>query len=89
MTVEPRERLPTIRGRKTQDAIDAAARTVIARKGIPATTISDIAAETGRSRASLHYYCGLARTIYRKGTNDFQGTYHHTGTNDFQGETER
>lgn len=89
MTVEPRERLPTIRGRRTQAAIDAAARTVIARKGILATTISDIAAEAGRSTASLHNYCGCHRTIYRKGTNDFQGTYHHTGTNHYQGETER
>jgi AcrR family transcriptional regulator len=42
---------PTRRGRRTQAAIDAAARTVIARKGILATTIADIAAEAGRYRA--------------------------------------
>ena len=36
---------PTQRGRMTQAAIDAAARAVIARKGILATTVSDIATE--------------------------------------------
>jgi AcrR family transcriptional regulator len=44
---------PTDRGRRTQAAIDAAARTVVARKGIPATTIADIAAEADRSTASF------------------------------------
>ena len=44
--------LPTNRGRQTQAAIDAAARTVVARKGILATTIADIAAEAGRSTAT-------------------------------------
>lgn len=56
MTVAPREQLPTARGRQTQAAIDSAARTVIARKGILATTISDIAAEAGRSTASFYNY---------------------------------
>src|SRR6202041_2001744 len=41
--------LPTHRGRQTQAAIDLAARTVIARKGVLATTIADIATEAGRS----------------------------------------
>ena len=36
MTVNPREALLTARGRQTQAAINAAARTVIARKGSPA-----------------------------------------------------
>lgn len=56
MTVTPREQLPTVRGRQTQAAIDSAARAVIARKGILATTISDIAAEAGRSTASFYNY---------------------------------
>ncbi|BBX85876.1 TetR/AcrR family transcriptional regulator [Mycolicibacterium aubagnense] len=56
MTVAPREQLPTVRGRQTQAAIDNAARAVIARKGILATTISDIAAEAGRSTASFYNY---------------------------------
>jgi Bacterial regulatory proteins, tetR family len=46
---------PTQRRDRTQAAIDAAARTVIARKGILATTIADIAAEAGRSPASFCY----------------------------------
>ncbi len=56
MTVSPREQLPTLRGRQTQAAIDAAARVVIARKGFLATTISDIAAEAGKSTASFYNY---------------------------------
>jgi AcrR family transcriptional regulator len=56
VTVSPRGQLPTIRGRQTQAAIDTAARTVIARKGILATTISDITAEAGRSTASFYNY---------------------------------
>ncbi|MBS9533360.1 TetR/AcrR family transcriptional regulator [Mycobacterium sp. M1] len=51
-----RDPLPTRRGRETQAAIDAAARAVIARKGILATTIADIAAEAGRSTASFYNY---------------------------------
>ena len=56
MTVSPREQLPTLRGRQTQAAIDAAARVVIARKGFLATTISNIAAEAGKSTASSYNY---------------------------------
>jgi hypothetical protein len=46
--------LPTNRGRQTQAAIDAAARTVIARKGVLATTIADIATAAGRSTPSFY-----------------------------------
>lgn len=56
MTVSPRDQLPTARGRQTQAAIDAAARAVISRKGILATTIADIAAEANRSTASFYNY---------------------------------
>jgi AcrR family transcriptional regulator len=54
----PTRRAPlrTNRGRQTQAAIDTAARTVIARKGILATTIADIASEAGRSTASFYNY---------------------------------
>ena len=45
MTVNPREALPTVRGRQKQAAIDAAARTVLVRKGFLAATGSDIANE--------------------------------------------
>lgn len=58
--------LPTHRGRRTQAAIDAAARTVIARKGILATTIADIAAEAGRSAASFYNYYDSKEEMVRQ-----------------------
>ncbi|WP_155769712.1 TetR/AcrR family transcriptional regulator [Mycobacterium asiaticum] len=57
---------PTQRGRQTQAAIDAAARTVIARKGILATTIADIAAEAGRSAASFYNYYDSKEAMVRQ-----------------------
>ncbi|MGX9789258.1 TetR/AcrR family transcriptional regulator [Mycobacterium sp. MMS18-G62] len=66
MTVSPREQLPTLRGRQTQAAIDAAARAVISRKGILATTISDIAAEAGRSTASFYNYYDSKEAMVRE-----------------------
>ena len=61
-----RTRLPTNRGRRTQAAIDAAARTVIARKGILATTIADIAAEAGRSTGSFYNYYDSKEAMVRE-----------------------
>ena len=61
-----RAQLPTNRGRRTQAAIDAAARTVIARKGILATTIADIAAEAGRSTASFYNYYDSKEAMVRE-----------------------
>jgi AcrR family transcriptional regulator len=66
VTVAPREELPTLRGRQTQAAIDAAARIVIARKGILATTIADIAAESGRSTASFYNYYDSKEAMVRE-----------------------
>jgi AcrR family transcriptional regulator len=66
VTVSPREQLPTLRGRQTHAAIDAAARAVIARKGILATTISDIAAEAGRSTASFYNYYDSKEAMVRE-----------------------
>ena len=57
---------PTHRGRRTQAAIDAAARKVIARKGILATTIADIAAEAGRSAASFYNYYDSKEAMVRQ-----------------------
>jgi AcrR family transcriptional regulator len=57
---------PTHRGRRTQAAIDMAARTVIARKGILATTIADIAAEAGRSAASFYNYYDSKEAMIRQ-----------------------
>jgi AcrR family transcriptional regulator len=66
VTASPREQLPTVRGRQTQAAIDAAARSVIARKGILATTISDIATEAGRSTASFYNYYDSKEAMVRQ-----------------------
>ena len=71
MTVSPREQLPTVRGRQTQAAIDAAARAVIARKGFLATTISDIAAEAGKSTASFYNYYDSKESMVREWVQRF------------------
>ena len=62
----PVRAFPTQRGRRTQVAIDVAARTVIARKGILATTIADIAAEAGRSSASFYNYYDSKEAMVRE-----------------------
>ena len=66
MSVSPREQLPTLRGRQTQAAIDAAARAVVARKGILATTIADITGEAGKSTASFYNYYGSKEAMVRE-----------------------
>jgi AcrR family transcriptional regulator len=68
VTEQPTRRslLPTNRGRQTQAAIDAAARTVVARKGILAATIADIAAEAGRSTASFYNYYDSKEEMVRE-----------------------
>ncbi|ORB62335.1 TetR/AcrR family transcriptional regulator [Mycolicibacterium tusciae] len=66
MSASSRVQLPTLRGRRTQAAIDAGARSVIARKGILATTISDIAAEAGKSTASFYNYYDSKEAMVRE-----------------------
>jgi AcrR family transcriptional regulator len=66
VTITPRDQLPTLRGRQTQAAIDAAARAVIARKGILATTVSDIAADAGKSTASFYNYYDSKEAMVRE-----------------------
>ena len=63
---------PTRRGRETQAAIDAAARAVIARKGVLATTVADIAAEAGRSTASFYNYYDSKEAMVRTWAQRFQ-----------------
>lgn len=60
-----RVQLPTVRGRQTQAALDSAARNVIARKGILAATVADIAAEAGRSTASFYNYYDSKEAMVR------------------------
>jgi AcrR family transcriptional regulator len=71
VTASPREQLPTVRGRQTQAAIDAAARTVIARKGFLATTVADIAAEAGKSAASFYNYYDSKESMVREWVQRF------------------
>lgn len=76
MTVSPREQLPTVRGRQTQAAIDAAARSVIARKGFLATTVADIAAEAGKSAASFYNYYDSKESMVREWVQRFLADAH-------------
>jgi AcrR family transcriptional regulator len=76
VTVSPREQLPTVRGRQTQAAIDAAARAVIARKGFLATTVSDIAAEAGKSSASFYNYYDSKESMVREWVQRFLADAH-------------
>lgn len=76
MTVSPREQLPTVRGRQTQAAIDAAARSVIARKGFLATTVADIAAEAGKSAASFYNYYDSKESMAREWVQRFLADAH-------------
>ena len=71
MTGNPREVLPTVRGRQTQAAIDAAARTVIARKGFLAATVSDIAGEAGKSAGSFYNYYDSKESMVREWVQRF------------------
>lgn len=66
MPAAPDQTAPTQRGRQTQAAIDAAARSLIARQGILATTIADIAAESGRSAASFYNYYDSKEDMLRQ-----------------------
>jgi AcrR family transcriptional regulator len=61
-----RDSFPTVRGRQTRAAIDAAAREVIARKGVLATTISDIAMQARRSTASFYNYYDSKEEMVRE-----------------------
>lgn len=61
-----RNPLPTKRGRRTQAAIDSAARAVIARKGVLAATIADITTEASRSAASFYNYYDSKEAMVRE-----------------------
>ena len=63
---------PTRRGRMTQAAIDDAARRVIARKGILAATVADIATEAGKSTASFYNYYDSKESMIREWALRFQ-----------------
>lgn len=56
MRNEPAVREPSNKGERTREEILEAARRVIGRKGLLATTITDIAEEAGRAPATLYLY---------------------------------
>lgn len=63
---------PTVRGRKTLAAIEAAARRIIARKGFLAMTVADIAQEAGRSPASFYNYYDSKEDLLAHWADDFR-----------------
>lgn len=63
---------PTRRGRATQEAIDAAARKVIAEKGFLKMTVADIVREAGRSPASFYNYYDSKEALMESWARQFQ-----------------
>ncbi|GAB2458550.1 TetR/AcrR family transcriptional regulator [Xylanimonas ulmi] len=63
---------PTRRGRQTLEAIDAAARKVIAEKGFLKMTVADIVREAGKSPASFYNYYDSKEALLERWARDFQ-----------------
>lgn len=63
---------PTARGRRTQEAIDAAARKVIAQKGFLKMTVADIVAEAGKSPGSFYNYYDSKEALLEVWAREFQ-----------------
>lgn len=63
---------PTRRGRATLEAIDAAARKVIAEKGFLKMTVSDIVKEAGKSPASFYNYYDSKEALLEHWAREFQ-----------------
>lgn len=63
---------PTVRGRETLAAIEAAARRVIARKGFLNMTVADIAKEAGRSPASFYNYYDSKEALLAHWAEEFR-----------------
>jgi AcrR family transcriptional regulator len=63
---------PTIRGRRTEAALERAARAVIARKGFFNTTIADITRVAKRSPASFYNYFDSKEDLLGKLAEDFK-----------------
>jgi AcrR family transcriptional regulator len=63
---------PTKRGRETLEAIDAAARKVIAKKGFLKMRVADILAEAGRSPASFYNYYDSKEALLENWARQFQ-----------------
>ncbi|KAB2812549.1 TetR/AcrR family transcriptional regulator [Pimelobacter simplex] len=63
---------PTRRGRQTLEAIDAAARKVIAEKGFLKMTVADIVKEAGKSPASFYNYYDSKEALLEHWARQFQ-----------------
>ncbi len=63
---------PTKRGRQTLEAIDAAARKVIAEKGFLKMTVADIVKEAGKSPASFYNYYDSKEALLEHWARQFQ-----------------
>ena len=63
---------PTKRGRQTLEAIDAAARKVIAEKGFLKMTVADIVKEAGKSPASFYNYYDSKEALLEHWAREFQ-----------------
>jgi len=63
---------PTRRGRETLEAIDAAARKVIAQKGFLKMTVADIVKEAGKSPASFYNYYDSREALLEHWAREFQ-----------------
>lgn len=63
---------PTKRGRQTLEAIDAAARKVIAEKGFLKMTVADIVQEAGKSPASFYNYYDSKEALLEHWARQFQ-----------------
>ncbi|MFW0792726.1 TetR/AcrR family transcriptional regulator [Gordonia sp. CPCC 205515] len=66
------QRRPTKRGRETLEAIEAAARTVIADKGFLKMTVADIVREAGKSPASFYNYYDSKEALLEHWAREFQ-----------------
>lgn len=69
---DPAKGRPTRRGRETLEAIDAAARKVIAEKGFLKMRVADILAEAGRSPASFYNYYDSKEALLERWARRFQ-----------------
>lgn len=63
---------PTKRGRETLEAIETAARTVIADKGFLKMTVADIVREAGKSPASFYNYYDSKEALLEHWAREFQ-----------------
>lgn len=80
---------PTRRGRETLEAIDAAARKVIAEKGFLKMTVADIVTEAGKSPASFYNYYDSKEALLEHWARQFQQEARHRALSEDMGDDPR